>query len=122
MHSGMLFLFPHIFRVCLAAKRCGSLDFVSVDDMWWRGGEMASSSMAAPFESHCDNSQPRISTSSQSEPLYVRSFRVAHLDGDWMTSPAPHPVPLYVRSFRVRIPLRLRNMQSRRTKPSDRFS
>ena len=54
MHSGMLFLFPHIFRVCLAAKRCGSLDFVSVDDMWWRGGEMASSSMAAPFESHCN--------------------------------------------------------------------
>ena len=27
MHSGILFLFPHIMKVCLAAEECGSMRF-----------------------------------------------------------------------------------------------
>eukprot|EP00659_Diplonema_papillatum_P007636 gene7636-11701_t len=27
MHSGLLFLFPHIYKVCMAADVCGTLDF-----------------------------------------------------------------------------------------------
>ncbi len=27
MHSGLLFLFPHVLKICLAAERCGNLDF-----------------------------------------------------------------------------------------------
>lgn len=36
MHSGILFLFPHIMRVCLAADVCHSLDFDSWSDVWFR--------------------------------------------------------------------------------------
>lgn len=41
MHSGILFLFPHIMKVCLAAHECGSLDFESRSDMWFRTSEHA---------------------------------------------------------------------------------
>jgi len=36
MHSGLLFLFPHVLKICLAAERCGNLDFDVRADMWWR--------------------------------------------------------------------------------------
>ena len=36
MHSGLLFLFPHILKVCLAAEKCSSLDFDVRVDAWWR--------------------------------------------------------------------------------------
>lgn len=35
MHTGLLFLFPHIMFVCLAAETCGGLNFVSWTNMWW---------------------------------------------------------------------------------------
>eukprot|EP01029_Cantina_marsupialis_P027838 TRINITY_DN774073_c0_g1_i1.p1 TRINITY_DN774073_c0_g1~~TRINITY_DN774073_c0_g1_i1.p1 ORF type:complete len:407 (-),score=115.60 TRINITY_DN774073_c0_g1_i1:189-1409(-) len=35
MHSGLLFLFPHIARVVLAASECKSLDFKTRSDMWF---------------------------------------------------------------------------------------
>jgi len=35
MHTGLLFLFPHIFKVSLAATACKSLDFESRSDMWF---------------------------------------------------------------------------------------
>ncbi|KAK9917565.1 hypothetical protein WJX75_005821 [Coccomyxa subellipsoidea] len=35
MHSGLLFLFPHMLKVCLAAEECGHLNFDSRVDMWW---------------------------------------------------------------------------------------
>lgn len=35
MHSGILFLFPHMMKVCNAAAECGSLNFVSRGDMWF---------------------------------------------------------------------------------------
>jgi hypothetical protein len=34
MHSGVLFLFPHIMKVCLAAESCGTLDFNSTGNTW----------------------------------------------------------------------------------------
>lgn len=36
MHSGLLFLFPHILKICLAAERCGHVDVDVRADMWWR--------------------------------------------------------------------------------------
>jgi hypothetical protein len=36
LHSGLLFLFPHILRVAAAADRCGTVAFSSAGDMWWR--------------------------------------------------------------------------------------
>jgi len=36
MHTGLLFLFPHIMKVCMAATECGSTNFPSRSDMWFR--------------------------------------------------------------------------------------
>mmetsp|Transcript_9964 Transcript_9964/g.40343 ORF Transcript_9964/g.40343 Transcript_9964/m.40343 type:complete len:400 (-) Transcript_9964:49-1248(-) len=36
MHTGVLFLFPHILKVCLAAAQCGNTLFESRTDIWFR--------------------------------------------------------------------------------------
>jgi membrane protein YqaA with SNARE-associated domain len=35
MHSGLLFLFPHMLKVCLAAETCGHVDFNIRGDVWY---------------------------------------------------------------------------------------
>lgn len=50
MHSGILFLFPHIFFVVQGAEHCKSLDFDSMNHMWFR-----------TFEAEC-RSVPEVST------------------------------------------------------------
>lgn len=35
MHSGLLFLFPHMLKVCLAAETCGHVDFNVRKDVWY---------------------------------------------------------------------------------------
>lgn len=36
LHSGILFLFPHIFKVVMASKRCPSMNFESLCDIWFK--------------------------------------------------------------------------------------
>ncbi len=36
LQSGVLFLFPHIIKVSLAARICNTTDFESYSDMWFR--------------------------------------------------------------------------------------
>lgn len=36
MHSGLLFLFPHIFKVVMAAEECPEMNFTSFENMWWK--------------------------------------------------------------------------------------
>lgn len=36
MHSGILFLFPHMLKVCLTAEKCRNVAFDSRSDMWWQ--------------------------------------------------------------------------------------
>ena len=36
LQSGVLFLFPHIIKTCLAAQTCQTLDFDSFSNMWFR--------------------------------------------------------------------------------------
>lgn len=36
MHSGILFLFPHIVAIVIASDQCGSTDFASFNNMWFR--------------------------------------------------------------------------------------
>ncbi|CEG42874.1 Vacuole membrane protein VMP1 [Plasmopara halstedii] len=50
MHSGILFLFPHIFLVVQGAEECKSLDFDSRHHMWFHS-----------FEANC-NRVPEVST------------------------------------------------------------
>lgn len=47
MHSGILFLFPHIFMVVQGAEACKSLNFDSRQDMWFRSFDTACSSTKA---------------------------------------------------------------------------
>lgn len=48
MHSGLLFLFPHMLKVCLAAEKCGHVDFNVRQDVWYSSD---------PF--HCGDAPPR---------------------------------------------------------------
>ena len=41
MHSGLLFLFPHVLAVAAAAERCGGVDFDVRGDSWWGGATAA---------------------------------------------------------------------------------
>jgi hypothetical protein len=41
MHTGLLFLFPHILQVCLAAAACGHVDFPTTNDVWFVSGPAA---------------------------------------------------------------------------------
>jgi membrane protein YqaA with SNARE-associated domain len=41
MHSGLLFLFPHIAKVVLTANTCKSINFASSHDMWFQSAEFA---------------------------------------------------------------------------------
>jgi len=41
MHTGLLFLFPHILKVCLAAAECKTLDFETRSDMWFTESALA---------------------------------------------------------------------------------
>ena len=35
MHSGMLFLFPHILKVVYSAEKCRTVDFETRHNMWF---------------------------------------------------------------------------------------
>ncbi|GAB4819394.1 hypothetical protein N2152v2_006440 [Parachlorella kessleri] len=50
MHSGLLFLFPHFLKVCLAAERCGNLDFDTRLDTWYRSEGFHCSSKDSPVD------------------------------------------------------------------------
>jgi membrane protein YqaA with SNARE-associated domain len=39
LQSGVLFLFPHVIKVCLAAQSCGTVDFESMSDIWFRSND-----------------------------------------------------------------------------------
>lgn len=50
MHSGILFLFPHIFRIVSASKACPSMDFDATCDMWWQDCSMECNTPAAEMK------------------------------------------------------------------------
>jgi len=54
MHTGLLFLFPHILKVCQTAERCGHADFDSRTNIWFK--------MAADELFEC-TVKPRVSAS-----------------------------------------------------------
>lgn len=41
MHSGLLFLWPHVFRVVTTVEKCGHTDFESYSDVWGTRGDHA---------------------------------------------------------------------------------
>jgi len=41
LHSGLMFLFPHIFACCAAAARCGTLDFDARMNTFWADSDTA---------------------------------------------------------------------------------
>jgi vacuole membrane protein 1 len=63
MHSGVLFLFPHIMKVCLAAESCATLDFNSTGNTWLSEDP---SLFACPNDDDISSS-----TSSMTKPSFV---------------------------------------------------
>jgi len=54
MHSGILFLFPHMFKVVTAAERCPSLKFDHMADMWFQTAAMTCDVGLIPGEKRAD--------------------------------------------------------------------
>lgn len=50
LHSGVLFLFPHIFKVCLAVESCGHTSFDVRDDVWLRDNTLHCEPRSMPGE------------------------------------------------------------------------
>mmetsp|Transcript_7595 Transcript_7595/g.9651 ORF Transcript_7595/g.9651 Transcript_7595/m.9651 type:complete len:385 (-) Transcript_7595:811-1965(-) len=80
MHSGILFLFPHIFRIVTASKICGHMDFESSCDMWWQECDM-----------HCIT--PSTDTESEFVAVLARTMLPAML---WGAGTATGEIPPYL--------------------------
>lgn len=81
MHSGLLFLFPHIFKVCLAAENCGTLNFDVREDMWWRGNVLHCTATAGSTASMVEQTVPVLNSATNQQ------FVATSNDGD-MQSPS----------------------------------
>lgn len=87
MHSGLLFLFPHMLKVCLAAEKCGSLDFDVRVDMWWR---------AEGF--HCGTNNHSDAAPVSFLPILLKVLPTAML---WGAGTAMGEIPPYFLSFQA---------------------
>lgn len=50
MHSGLLYVFPHVYWVCQTAKACNNVDFNSFGDMWWDSSQSTQVFACTPTE------------------------------------------------------------------------
>ena len=64
MHSGLLFLWPHVFRVVASVEKCGNTHFETHSDMWGFRGEDAfvckTGNAKATFSSETHTNWPAI--------------------------------------------------------------
>jgi len=52
LHTGFLYLFPHVFSAIFAAESCGSTSFDSFSDMWWSNHEMKCADVVGNSEAY----------------------------------------------------------------------
>lgn len=84
MHSGLLFLFPHMLKVCLAAETCGHVEFNTRGDVWYS---------SEPF--HCGDIPPGHVT-------YLEIFQKVALTAIlWGCGTAVGEVPPYFLSYKA---------------------
>eukprot|EP00879_Flechtneria_rotunda_P014530 GHRR01015185.1.p1 GENE.GHRR01015185.1~~GHRR01015185.1.p1 ORF type:complete len:285 (+),score=76.87 GHRR01015185.1:269-1123(+) len=84
MHSGLLFLFPHMLKVCLAAETCSHVDFNTRSDVWYS---------SEPF--HCGDTPP-------GQVTYWQIFRKVALTAIlWGCGTAVGEVPPYFLSYKA---------------------
>jgi len=90
MHSGLLFLFPHMLKICLAAERCGNLEFDLRTDIWSRSDIF-----------HCEPSVDA-ATGQSSEvgflQIFLKALPAAIL---WGSGTALGEVPPYLLSYQA---------------------
>eukprot|EP00752_Nemacystus_decipiens_P001615 g1573.t1 len=84
--TGVLFLFPHIMKTCLAVEECNSLDFPSSDDMWFSASE---GTFSCEGEEHSLNSA-----------LQEALFETEGGGGEGMAGPGP-PVSFFATFMKV---------------------
>merc|ERR1711977_336761 len=70
MHSGLLFLWPHVFRVVASVEKCGNTHFETHSDMWGFRGEDAfvckTGNAKATFSSETHTDWPAIQSNASS--------------------------------------------------------
>ncbi|GMH41707.1 hypothetical protein BSKO_09617 [Bryopsis sp. KO-2023] len=89
MHSGVLFLFPYILKVCLAAEACQGVDFDVRKDVWY---------YSEPF--HCRNLREGDFGSTNREAGYWEVYRKVALAGMlWGAGTAIGEIPPYYMSW-----------------------
>lgn len=99
MHSGILFLFPHVFRVCLAADQCASMDFYT--NAFYKGGP-ASALAILPIGDTPDYCSCPPSTDGQVPGLIARVLRVSWPCFLWGAGTAIGEIPPYLMALKAR--------------------
>jgi membrane protein YqaA with SNARE-associated domain len=91
MHSGLLFLFPHIFFIVSSAEKCNNLDFDARVNMW--------SNVMKPGDTFaCIHPQPRYDVSLIA--LLIKSFSACLL---WGIGTALGELPPYATAYAARL-------------------
>jgi hypothetical protein len=60
LHSGVMFLFPHVFKVCLAVESCRHTSFDVRDDVWLRGNKLHCEPLTSPVEQSASDSSMHV--------------------------------------------------------------
>jgi vacuole membrane protein 1 len=91
LHSGILFLFPHYLKVCLAAERCGHVAFDVREDTW-----------LTPNAPHC------VPVATPPAPVsFLNLFSKVAISGVlWGTGTAIGEIPPYLFAYAAQAPTR----------------
>lgn len=84
MHSGLLFLFPHIFKVVMASRACPNLAFDSLCDVWRQDCDM-----------RCEDGSGSASADADNAPYWQVALLVAPAAFLWGAGTACGEVPPY---------------------------
>lgn len=95
----MLFLFPHIFRVCLAVESCGHTSFDVRDDVWLRGNNLHCEPRSQPLELSTLGSTSASLTSRAPVTTLDLFCKVIYTGMIWGAGTAIGEVPPYLFSY-----------------------
>lgn len=101
LHSGVLFLFPHFLKVCLAAERCGHAIFDVRRDAWLAQGEPHCTPLATPLTTRLAMATGVRDASSAGEevPFAALLAKVAGAAVLWGAGTAIGEVPPYLFAY-----------------------
>ena len=99
LHSGVLFLFPHVFKVCLAVESCGHTDFDVRDDVWLRGNTLHCEPLSLPAEHQSTLASATSASLSEDVTALDLFCKVIYTGMIWGAGTAIGEVPPYFFSY-----------------------